>query len=323
MGNTPRELRGSSKRYLTIGVATLVVVLAGGWFVRQWTVVDGGESQVVPVVVSTESKTSGNESNYTLPANAITADINQQLIDEAEHPFDPLLEIADRSIKFIDENIVDYRARLTSQVEFAGEIQPEKQLEVKIRHAVQVGESEVPFSVYTKFLSPEENAGQEAIWIEGENDGKLIAHTTGLLNVKRFYLDPSGPIAMKGNRYPIWEIGFRNLIVKMAEIGRADREHGECQVTVYRQVDINGCICTMLEAIHPQQRDHFQFHIARIYIDDERNIPVAYEGYGWPKNPSDEPPLIERYYYTQIELNVGLKDVEFSCDNPDYGYPGW
>lgn len=323
MGNSSLELRGSSKRFLTIGAVTLALVLVGGWFVRQWTAVDGGENQVVPVVVSTETASGGNESSYSLPAQAITAEINQQSIDEAEHPFDPLLEIAEKSIKFIDENIVDYRARLTSQVEFDGEIQPEKQLEVKIRHAVDVGDTEVPFSVYTKFLSPKENAGQEAIWIEGENDGNLIAHTTGLLNVKRFYLDPVGSIAMKGNRYPIWEIGFRNLIVKMAEIGRADREHGECQVTIHRQVDINGCICTLLEAVHPQRRDHFQFHIARIYIDDERNIPVAYEGYGWPENPSDEPPLIEKYYYTQIELNVGLKDMDFSVDNPAYGYPGW
>ena len=323
MGNTARELRGSWKRYLTIGVVTLVLALTGGWFARQWTMVDGGENQLVPVVVSTDATTSGNESSYSLPANAITADINQQLIDEAEHPFDPLLEIADRSLKFIDENIVDYQARLTSQVEFGGEIQPEKQLEVKIRHASKAGDSETPFSAYTKFLSPKENAGQEAIWVEGENDGNLIAHTTGLLNVKRFYLDPAGAIAMEGNRYPIWEIGFRNLLVKMAEIGRADREYEECQVTVHRQVDINGCICTMLEAIHPLQRDHFQFHIARIYIDDERNIPVAYEGYGWPKNPTDEPPLIERYYYTQIQLNVGLKDVDFSCDNPKYKYPAW
>lgn len=323
MGNVTRELRGSSKRYLTIGAVTLVLALTGGWFVRQWTMVDGGENRIVPVVVSADATTSGNESDYSLPANAITADINQLLIDEAEHPFDPLLEIADRSLKYIDENIVDYQARLTSQVEFGGEIQPEKQLEVKIRHASKAADLGTPFSTYTKFLSPKENAGQEAIWVEGENDGNLIAHTTGLLNVKRFYLDPVGAIAMEGNRYPIWEIGFRNLIVKMAEIGLADREHGECQVTVYRQVDINGCICTMLEAIHPQQREHFQFHIARIYIDDERNIPVAYEGYGWPKNPTDEPPLIEKYYYTQIQLNVGLKNVDFSCDNPKYNYPAW
>ncbi|MGY8747750.1 MAG: DUF1571 domain-containing protein [Pirellulales bacterium] len=323
MQNSAREFRGSSKRYLAIGLVALLFALVGGWFTRQWTWVDRGESQVVPVVVTSESPTSESESNYNLPAHAVTAEINQQMIDAAEHPFDPLLEIAEKSIKFIDENIIDYRARLTSQVDFSGEIQGEKQLEVKIRHANELDGSDVPFSVYTKFLSPKASAGQEAIWVNGENDGNLIAHTTGLLNVKRFYLDPDGSIAMKGNRYPIREIGIRNLIVKMAKIGRADREFGECQVTIHRQVKINGCVCTMLEAIHPHRRDHFQFHIARIYIDDARNIPVAYEGYGWPENPSDKPPLIEKYYYTQIELNVGLKNVDFSCDNNDYNYPAW
>lgn len=323
MGNPLREFRAASRRYLTIGVVSLVLALVGGWVALQWTMVGGGESQGVPVVVDTGTASGERNSSYSLPANAITAEISQQLIDEAEHPFDPLLEIADKSIKFIDENIVDYRARLTSQVRFAGEIQPEKQLEVKIRHANESGGSEVPFSVHTKFIFPKKDAGQEAIWVEGGNDGKLVAHTTGLLNIKRFYLDPIGPIAMKGNRYPVWDIGFRNLIVKMAEIGRSDRKHGECQVTVQRQVTINGCVCTRFEAIHPHQREHFQFHIARIYIDDARNIPVAYEGYGWPENPTDEPPLIEKYYYTQIKLNLGLKDVDFSCENTDYGYPSW
>ena len=323
MGNSLRGFRGVSKRYLTIGVVSLVLVLLGGWAVLQWTMLDGGESQGALIVVDTGLASSEKDSSYSLPANAITADISQQLIDEAAHPFDPLLEIADKSIKFIDENIIDYRARLTSQVRFAGEIQAEKQLEVKIRHANEWGGTKIPFSVYTKFISPKKDAGQEAIWVEGGNDGKLVAHTTGLLNIKRFYLNPIGPIAMKGNRYPVWDIGFRNLIVKMAEIGRSDRKHGECQVTVQRQVTINGCVCTKFEAIHPRQREHFQFHIARIYIDDARNIPVAYEGFGWPESPTDEPPLIEKYYYTQIKLNLGLKDVDFSCENTDYGYPAW
>lgn len=126
MGNSLRGFKGVSKRCLTIGVVSLVLVLLGGWAVLQWTMLDGGESRGAVIVMDTGIASGEKDSSYSLPVNAITADISQQLIDEAAHPFDPLLEIADKSIKFIDENIIDYRARLTSQVRFAGEIQAEK-----------------------------------------------------------------------------------------------------------------------------------------------------------------------------------------------------
>lgn len=283
------------------------------------------EGESGDLVGSTETHADA-QSAQSLPepeAESIEALINDQLIAEADHPLDPLLEVACWSIMEIEQNIVDYTATVTSQVFVDGALGKERVMDAKIRHRHGTGENEKPFSVYLHFLEPRANRNQEVIWVEGQNDGKLIAHGTGLFKVKRMYLDPNGPIAMRGSRYPVWDIGFKNLIEKMLEIGRCDREQDDCQVKVTKGVVVEDRHCTLLEIVHEQPLPCFMFHHAKIYIDDERHIPIGYEGYMWPKTPGEPPPLLEKFYYTDIKLNPGLTDRDFDPDNPDYDYPRW
>jgi len=245
-----------------------------------------------------------------------------------KHPFEPLLKIAKLSLQEIDANYRDYTTTLVSRVRADGELQEEKYIFCKIRHPSDWSEDEtsppkIPFSVYTKFLAPKATMGQEAIWLKGHNEGKMIAHPNGWKNVKRVFLDPEGSLAMKGNLHSMCEIGFRNLLVKMVEIGEQEMKHGETLVAIKRDVEINDRLCTTFEVVHPEKRDHFEFHIARIYIDDELNIPIAYEGFLWPEKAGEDPVLLERYIYTDIKLNVGLTDADFDPGNEEYNYPAW
>lgn len=276
---------------------------------------------------SADTNSDSNVVESELPKGAVTARVNQKIIDQAEHPFDPLAEIAQLSLAEIDKNIQDYTTTLVSQVRVKGKLQDEKYVFCKIRHARSVGELEgkkdIPFSVYTLFLKPKANVGQEAIWVDGWHEGNLVAHTTGMMNLKIFYLDPDGTLAMDGNLHPIREIGFRNLMLKMAELTKNSQEHGECTVKLKRNVEVNGVKCTVFEVVHPVKRDHFENHIARIYIDDSENIPIAYEAYLWPEKEGGQPPLLEKYYYTDLKLNVGLTHDDFQADNKEYNYPKW
>jgi hypothetical protein len=287
------------------------------------------ESRTAPVVIShPDTATLENDPDTTmvvgLPKNCVTAHINQAIIDQADHPLDPVLDVARDVLASVDSNIGDYTATMNSQVFVDGELQPEKYLFVKIRHEQELENgTKIPFSVYTKFLKPQKSAGQEALWVEGQHDGKLIAHAAGLLNLKRVYLDPNGSMAMQGNRYPIQDIGFRNLIAKIVDHADGDGHHPECRVTLTRDVDINGRTCTMLEVSHAEQLPEIDFHLAKFYLDDERNIPIAYEAYLWPAVEGEDPPLLEKYYYSDIQLNAGLNDADFDPSNEEYNYPGW
>jgi hypothetical protein len=325
-----------ARRRITSGGCLFKIFLLLGFFVagiflvQRWLIPEVDADKTRPVVISqgdpenSSDKPATGEDQLNLPEGAVSATVNQAMFDQAEHPFDPLLELAELSLQEIDENIKDYTATMVSQVRIGNELKDEKYLALKIRHARVEGKGKkIPFSVYTLFLKPQANVGQEAIWIEGQNDGNLIAHANGLMNIKRFYLSPEGPIAMDGNRYPIQLIGMRNLIVKMVDMAKDERQFGECTVTLKRNVEVNGRICSMFEAVHPVKRDHFDFHIARIYIDDNHNIPVAYEGLLWPEKEGEEPPLLERYFYTDIKFNVGLTDKDFDPSNEEYNYPKW
>ena len=312
-----------------VTIAMLLGVIA--YVVQAWFADHAEPEPTKPVVISGSSTTgaaSTDPENDALPEGAITATINQQMIDEAPHPFEPLLKIAQLGSNEVDAKYQDYTTTLISQVRVDGELQEEKHVFCKILHPVTAAGSdtqrpEIPFSVYTKFLAPKATAGQEAIWVEGQNKGKIIGHPPGMLNLKRVPLDPDGALAMKGNLHPIYEIGFRNLLVKMVELGEKDMKHGECSVLLTRGVKINSRACTTIDVIHPQKREHFEHHIARIYIDDELNIPIAYEAFLWPQNAGGDPVLHERYIYTDIKLNVGLTADDFDPGNKEYNFPAW
>jgi len=126
---------------------------------------------------------------------------------------------------------------------------------------------------------------------------------------------------MQGNRYPIYQLGLRNLLLKMKEFGENDRKYDECTVEVQHNLMVDDRKCIRLVITHPKKRDHFEYHIAKIYIDPELEIPIGYEGFLWPEKEGDEPPLLERYIYQDLKVNCGLEDVDFDTSNPDYDYP--
>lgn len=306
----------------------LAAILVGGIFlvfkqfqnhssVQESVIVD--ESESVAIVESPNNIDEATE----VPLSAITACINQEVIDEAEHPLQPLIEMAKYAEEVITSNVIDYTATLTKRLRVKGRLQPEEKMFIKIRHEVEKSDPEesVPFSVYTKFLDPKK--GQEAIWVDGANNNKLVAHgPSGLLNLMTVRLDPQGKMAMNGNRHPIWTIGMLNLIKLMIEKAETDLHYDDCRVELARNVMLGESNCTRLVIIHDQPQDHFEYHRVEIYIDDERNLPIGFRSYDWPNSPGGKPRLLERYYYTNIKLNVGLEGNDFDPANEAYDYPG-
>lgn len=316
------DTRRNLSRWLVIAVV-LVGALIGVLFIIQQTLrpeVDPNLS--VPVAI--EPAEQDENSLEGIPQTAITRSITQKIIDSAKHPLTPLLDVARKGIQFLDDNVQDYQCTIISQARVDGVLGDERYMCCKVRHEQKTGDEIcVPFSVYACFLKPENVAGQEAIWVEGKNKGKIVAHGAGILNIKTLQLDPEGALAMNGSRYSMPNLGMKNLVAKLIEKGTNDLKYGECKANVKRGIELDGHICTMLEIVHPQPRDYFEFHIARIYIDDQRNLPIAYEGYLWPDKPGDPPPLLEKYYYTDVEINQGFKNLDFSRRNRTYDFPRW
>lgn len=246
------------------------------------------------------------------PAAAAAGAAEPGAAAENEHPLMPALRIA-YSCRETLKGIKDYTAKLVKHERIGGKLQEPESMFIKVRQQ--------PFSVYLYFLSPESKKGQECIYIAGQNGGNMLAHGVGIRKIAgTVSLLPTGPMAMSGQRYPITEIGIGNLTKRLIEVAENDKQFGECEVKFFKGAKINGRPCLCIQVTHPVPRKNFLFNVARVFIDDEMNVPVRYEAYEWPDTPGGQPQLLEEYTYVDVKLNVGLTDMDFNPKNPDYNF---
>jgi len=249
-----------------------------------------------------------------------SGDVEEQ-IPEGQHPIDPALRIARDGVAYLQSHVADYTATIVKRERVNGKLGETQFVYAKIRNRKREGDKIVtPFSVYLKFLKPNSVKGREVIWVENANDGKLIAHEAGLLNIRPVYLDPNGYLAMLGQRYPISKIGIENLVSELIIKGEAQRKLGKCEVNFFKNAKIDDRPCMLIEVINPKQLPSLEFYRAHIFIDNELNVPVRYAAWSWPETPGGEPVLLEEYTYRNIQLNVGLTEQDFNPENPAYQF---
>lgn len=251
------------------------------------------------------------------------ADLVQDIHKQAgSHQLDSVLELARQALSRLNNEVDDYTGRMIKRERIKGVLGSEVQMEFKIRTRRESdGKVTRPLSAYLKFREPKSVRGREVIWTEGVNSNKLISHEGGYLNLMRVELEPTGMLAMMDNKYPITEIGMTRLVEKLIEKGERDRLVGPCEVQIIEDQRVGDRACRLIQVKHPEPDPRFDFHIAQIFIDNERMIPLRYAAFMWPKDPGAEPLLEEEYTYLDVKLNVGLTDTDFDPSNPAYDYP--
>ena len=241
-----------------------------------------------------------------------------------EHAIEPALRYARDGLRYIQANIRDYQCTLVKQERVKGKLLPQEFIFCKVRNRkVKDGKVVVPFSIYMYFAKPRNARGREVLYVEGRNKNKLIAHE-GPNNLKgvlgSFWLNPKGALAMAGQRYPIYEAGIENLVVKLIERGEKERKFADTQVQYRKGARINKRECTVIEVKHPVQRPQHDYYKARIFIDNSMNIPVRYAAYNWPRRKGGKLQLEEAYTYLNVKLNVGFTDNDFNHKNKNYRF---
>jgi hypothetical protein len=230
-----------------------------------------------------------------------------------EHPLLPALRWAKQGLDEFSK-VQDYSCTLVKRERIDGTLGEHEYIFVKVRHQ--------PFSVYTYFLGPARVKGQEAIFVDGQNGNSLLAHGNGIKHrlIGTVTLKPTSTLAMSGNRYPITEMGMRRLLERLLEIGSNDVKYGECNVKFIQGAKVQNRTCTCIQVEHPVPRRNFLFHLARIYVDDQMQLPIRYEAYDWPAPGTSQPQLTEEYTFLNVKVNNGFTDADFSTENPSYGF---
>lgn len=244
-------------------------------------------------------------------------------IGKKRHSLDDGLALARRALDLSREKYQGYTATLVKRERIDGEVGEQEVMFIKVRNRkVENGQLVVPLSVYLTFLKPASSRGREVIYVENQNNGKLVAHEGGVRGkfLPTISLPPNGHFAMQGQRYPLTEIGLENLIIKLIERGETARQYPDVTARFRTGAKIKDRSCTVLEVRQPEQRPGLDFYLAHVFIDEQLQIPVRYVAYDWPSSANDKPEIIEEYTYLDVKMNPPLTDLDFDPENPAYNF---
>ena len=185
-----------------------------------------------------------------------------------------------------------------------------------------------PFSVYLNWLDGD--AGREAIYVEGQNEGKAIAHDGGWkAKIPALSLDPNCHLAMLDTRYPVTKAGIVGLAQTMLEVHRDDLQRSTIATCVCNpNQNFEGRPCLEYTTTYKSKSDSPVYRKSVTCIDQEWKIPVHSRHFEWPQKQNyhnsdedlDENTLIEEYSFTDVTLGCPLSESDFNPKNPEYRF---
>lgn len=201
------------------------------------------------------------------------------------------------------EKVEDYTAVFLKQELVKGELLPQETIRFKFKK---------PFKVYMGWMEgPHE--GREALYVEGENDNQVIGHEGGFFGFITLDMEPTGSMAMRGNRHPITDVGIGRLIQIVTENGERAKKEGVLKLRYLGAGEAFGRDTHHVEAKLPAEQGYYGGTI-EIWVDAGNGLPIKIKIFGWDGE------LWESYGYKDLKLNPGLTDAEFSEDYEGYDF---
>jgi hypothetical protein len=198
------------------------------------------------------------------------------------------------------EGIRGYRLIMEKQERLDGTLQPPEVIEVCFRAR--------PYSVFMHWLQGAGRAAS-ALYVAGENEGKMLVHPSGLagrlVSVKA--VDPEGPEARAGGRYPITEFGLRKTLQRTLKDWRAAKDKGTLRVEylgVEKVRTVGDRPCYTLR--RHQEPDADGVTEVTVYLDKETWFQVGTVQRGQGDS------LIGQYLYRDIQLNPTFAPDQFA-----------
>lgn len=226
-----------------------------------------------------------------------------------EHPLEPAIRYTQKCLEKVNA-MTGYEATFVKR-EIVGNSTVSHKMKMKVRHR--------PFSVYLYFENP--HTGREVIYVDGQNNGKLVAHEAGLLSFAgAMELLPTESMAMSENRHPITKAGIANTLRIMIDQWQKEAKYGETEVKYFKDAPLDSMTCKVIESSHPEPRRQFNNHKVRLWIDNATGIPVRMQKFGFPRRPGDKPPIIEDYSFLNLKTDVRLTDADFDRNNKKYSF---
>jgi len=280
-------------------VRWLVGALLVGLFFALYT------TQPAPAVKSADSFVTvvAGESLGEIPPEAVAT-----LADLAKTDHIAVLE---KCLENCTQQYNDYTLTFIKQERLKGKLRDQQTIDVAFRRH--------PFSVAMKWT---ENApkGDRVLYVDGMWEGKMLIRPTGGLARSliggQVLRDPTGGEVMASTLRPVTAFGFENSLKDLLKVYRAAKQRGDLVQEFGGFGQIEGRDVIILIRKLPAVDDYPAAKTV-IYVDTEYMVPVMVEGYDW----SQEPQLLCRYVFKDMQFNVDLPDDRFTPRANDMNSP--
>ncbi len=287
-------------------VIVAAILVAAGWLVKR----NRSDTQASSTATPTE-------------VSSLESELGTRTATMAE-----VLDLARQARRSMSTTLNDYTARFIKQeIDSSGVMTGEQETFMKVQTRVRNETDDAPMRVYMRFIRPDSVKGREVIWGEDIYGGYLQIKEAGLLGMMTISLDPNGMIAMRGQRYPISEIGMIRLVEQLLERGMRDVDDPDVSVIITKDHRVGNASTELIQVRRSKPTGvEDDFALAEIVIDRDRDLILSYRSFGWPENGGtaaggSDSPLLESYQYLDIKTNVGLTDADFDTSNPEYNFP--
>ena len=191
-----------------------------------------------------------------------------------------------------------YRVIFQKQERLGGRLQPTEVIEVSFRAK--------PYSVFMRWLRGTRKI-DKVLYVEGENDDKVLVHPIGLAGVFVKYVtrNPEGPEAREEGRYSVKDFGLKKTLERtLRDFKTAQKKGAQTTDLGVRKVrEAGDRLCYTLRQTSPVP-DAAGVSDATVYIDKETwfQIGTVLKGDG---------KLMGDYYYREIQLNPDFEPDQF------------
>lgn len=270
------------------------------------------------IVVAQQPRITDQAASDAVRRASAVAPVTPELSAELpSHALSSVIDYARQEQEYLKQTVRDFTCRLVKRERIDGFLQDNQFIDMKVREEVREGSQiAAPFAIYLHFLAPTKIAGRRVLYVNGQNEGKMLVRNGG----KHFdyvvvQVDPNGDSARDESLVPITDSGFNRLLSQMISIlerhVKADPSGENTKVERIERAKLNKRPCHVIRIVHPRQQDGLEFHVANVFIDDALHLPVRVDFSAWPKQPDQRPPLTAEYTYTELKVNVGLSDRDF------------
>ena len=250
-----------------------------------------------------DSKTKPMRSTLSMPVPEDQWQAFRQMIIDARERYET-----------INRQFGSYACVVTMRETIDGELQD-------MRRAQMIFRAE-PFSVYMKYITPDDIEGREIVFVEGQYNGRMIVTKGGfrpaLAHITRA-IKTDSQLARSESNHSLKELGIASMMKQLLDVAYSTEQFPDCKIEFIVNASIDNRACTVIQITHEPKSNAFPFYKGQVFIDNQYQVPVRFVCYNWPDS-SGIATIREEFTYTNIIPNISVSDADFDYRNPRYGF---